>query len=585
MKRIIILISVLVLALALSSSASFTSIIRGVVKDDAGKTIPNAKVALIESQERTIGKIIGSANSDSHGNFKIYYAPIKPSIYEKSIKLTADTGDKIGFITVINPKATQHIIVYETGGMSGVVKDIDGNPIQNAIIKPDSFTIAGFLGINYMDYSSIKSSIHIPEAVTDINGEFTVSGLPIGWNTRLKAYLYDSPISKPEKWTSQWSSTAIGTPQTSDGQITFIADTSPVTQGGIRGKIYDASDKPMPNATVTAIKTKIDSAAIEDSLFITTTDKDGNYNFPKLKTGEYSLSVLDADQPVPIEMELRVGDGYSLDVPLFAEPGVPVKGKVVDSETGKGIPKVMTASPLTKPATTDKDGVFQLHLLPGDNIILANGEQVGYHPNTVEVSVPKTGAMPNVNIKLHKQSKLYGKVTDKSGNPIDGAWIQPMWEKSPGDIKQSDRTGNYSIVLDDGKSAAIIASNQEMTMAGIKHISSNTASQKSDIILTETAAISGKVINEDGKSINSARITPTISLKNYRLQQINRETVSNENGDFDITGLIVGAEYIIRVAAEGYETADFDKNTFKELLPGKTTTAVQLILMSKSQNN
>src|ERR1700742_3897170 len=58
------------------------------------------------------------------------------------------------------------------------------------------------------------------------------------------------------------------------------------TSGGLRGQVLDATNQPLPGATVTAVHTT------SGTRYATATDKDGRYNLPGLRVGgPYTLEV------------------------------------------------------------------------------------------------------------------------------------------------------------------------------------------------------------------------------------------------------------------------------------------------------
>ncbi|MHB1457452.1 MAG: hypothetical protein ACYC0V_11125 [Armatimonadota bacterium] len=577
MKRYFILVSAILLILVSCSFASAIKTINGIVVNDAGKAVSDAKITLLEGKENDEGIIKGSAVSDINGKFSISYQPSGASIYNFVLHLTAATDSELGFGTIVNSRATQRITVSPLGSITGAIKSPDGRPVQGVVIKPSIFVKNAFLGQRYMNYRSIESAVRIFHAESDSRGIFTIKGLPIGWEIHLTAYIGGLPVTKPVDWIGQWSDTQSAFPEPeSDAnaiRTTFITDGQFDGSGGIMGNLYDTSEKPMPGITVTAIRTEKGAFVKGENPISVITDSNGKYLFNALKPGVYAISVFEGEEPVPMETDVRVVKDDITKVPLYAIKGIVVAGRVTDQTTGKGLAGVIVASSETRPVITAKDGSFKINMLPGEGLILANGESVGYYPLGRKITIPETGKLNNISIKLTRINRLYGTVKNSLGKPVDGVWIQSMWLENPGELYQADAAGNYRIITDDRKSITLIATDQLFRNAAIKTIKLSQNSTKMDIKLLPTASLTGTVKNRDGKAIPNARITPMIVLSKYRLAGIENQVYSNISGNFRINGFIPGANYILRIRAEGYEEMVVQSSSMPKLISGKTTSA------------
>lgn len=584
MKQIYYAISIILLVFAGCSIASAMKTINGIVIDDTGETITGARISLLEGKENDEGIIKGSAVSGIDGGFSISYQPAGPSIYNIAIHLCAVTGSGLGFITVVNPGATQRIMISPRGSITGTVKSPDGRPVQGVIIKPSVFVKNAFLGQRYISYRTIETAIGITPAESDSRGIFTIAGLPIGWETHLTGYIGGLPITKPNDWIGQWSDTQAALPDLESHanaiRVTYITDGHFAGSGGITGSLYDTLDKPMPGITVTAGRTEKGGFVKGENPISVITDSDGRYRFHTLKPGEYAISVFEANQPVPMETDVRVVKDDITEVPLFAVNGIMVAGRVTDQATGKGLAGVVIASAETRPVITVKDGSFKLNMLPGEGLLLANGESVGYYPLGRKIVVPETGNMAGVSIKLTRMNSLYGITVDSAGKPVDGAWIQAMWPNNPGELHQTDAAGKYRIITDDLKSITLIATDQLLKNAAIKTMKLSKGSTKMDIKLIPTASLKGTVRNAAGKAIPGAKITPLIIFEKYRLSGIENQVVTNISGNFQLDGLISGAKYVLRIRSEGYEEMLVQSADMPKLVSGKIAS-VNFTLVKK----
>lgn len=562
--------------------------IHGITTDEFARPIVGARVTVLECREGLVGNVIGAGKSETGGRFQIRCKFEQPSIRPKLVCITAETRDRIGFSTVINPDATQQVVLHKTGSITGVIKDIEGKGIQNVSIEPSAFMIPAFMSMRRMDYRWIRTAITIPESISDSHGMFTITGLPTGVETYLTARIDGMPIAKPKNWTEQWNDTLPAMPDSETNtrpiRITFIADPNPIPHGGIHGVVYDSSERPMSGVTVTVSRMQGDTLVQGEDLLSTISDAYGRYEFPRLKTGQYALTVFEADEPVPMETDIYVGDGYMSEVPLFAKKGVLVVGRVTDAKTGKGISGVIVFSPLTKPVVSGTDGGFSLNMLPGDGLIIANGESVGYYPKGTAITVPETGQLPDINITLSRYRTLTGKVIDPAGKPIDGAWIYTMWPDMPGDLHQAGSTGEYRLILDSRKSITLLASDYTLKYAGMKRVSLSGIDEKADIQLVRTASLRGTIVDQGGKTVANAKVTPMLAFAGYRLSLIDRVAHSNQDGQFEIEGLIPGAQYIIEIRAAGCKDQYVQPDELPKLTSGRTST-VRFILSEIEKNS
>jgi hypothetical protein len=143
-------------------------------------------------------------------------------------------------------------------------------------------------------------------------------------------------------------------------------------------------------------------------------------------------------------------DQYTLERTVTLAPAKVVTGRVVDSQTGEGIPKVPLrcdilrqrkplADPLAQinheryPVETDQDGRFRYQVLHDANTISVLGEVKGYRSvpdyndkveyTSVDVSRPE-GA--DVILKLDRAPRVRGIVRDHAGHPVVKAIIKSV---------------------------------------------------------------------------------------------------------------------------------------------------------------
>jgi hypothetical protein len=195
------------------------SFLRGYIyKADKISPIRNANVSIYSNDQ----KISAVGKTDENGYYQInnipdsndYEVSVTTEHYEKAVKTDQVAGTSVDFI-------------LETGGsLSGKVLEQDGAPLADVLVEVKSLS-AHFTGVQR----------------TDINGSFTVNGLPRFLDTGYEINDFVVTIS-PKNYAEQ-----------SQGQkragetVTFVCK-----QAKITGSITDSNGSPIPDGVVVAVK-------------------------------------------------------------------------------------------------------------------------------------------------------------------------------------------------------------------------------------------------------------------------------------------------------------------------------------------
>ncbi|MFC2032131.1 TRAP transporter substrate-binding protein DctP [Chloroflexota bacterium] len=213
--------------------------------------------------------------------------------------------------------------IVETGTISGTVYEADGQtPIANVRVHPDDFNTGQRM-----------ERIH-----TDTNGNYTVSGLPVG-SYRVYTHAYDTGLNYVDEWYNEKSSGDQADPvEVTTGVNTPGIDFTLEPGGTISGHVSDDTG-PIEDANISVY----DFESLSGSWVSyggTRTDADGNYTTVGLPAGEYGVRVRadgyatewyqdtyfrDVATSVTVNTGVETGD-----VNFSLEPGGTISGYVSD---------------------------------------------------------------------------------------------------------------------------------------------------------------------------------------------------------------------------------------------------------------
>src|SRR5208337_263770 len=183
-------------------------------------------------------------------------------------------------------------------------------------------------------------------------------------------------------------------------------------QGGaadLSGVVADAKDSPVPQAKVTVSG---EGTGLERQV---TSDPKGDFVFPRLPPGVYTLTVEAPGFSRLRVSGLRLNAGVNLRVPVRFPPPTSLRGKVIDFKTGEAIAKALVAIRSQQlQAITDEDGKFEVqNVLPGRVDLYVSTVGYGLLKQTIEV---QAGVENNVELLLGQEAlKRTERVTVTAG--------------------------------------------------------------------------------------------------------------------------------------------------------------------------
>jgi hypothetical protein len=163
---------------------------------------------------------------------------------------------------------------------------------------------------------------------------------------------------------------------------------------------------------------------------------------------------------------------------------------------------------------------------------------------------------------------ITGKIMDKEGNPVAGAWVFAYLVDGRFEDVKTDSHGNYTIhKLIEGTYTVIVYPPKGCGLApeqsfGILVTQGETINL--NITLLPEGRISGKVTTEKGTPVGSVRIDVT------NTKGIDRKTKTKPNGNYTVSGLPRGSYRVYIFPLKGSGLANLRVNDVS-VAPGKTT--------------
>jgi hypothetical protein len=149
---------------------------------------------------------------------------------------------------------------------------------------------------------------------------------------------------------------------------------------------------------------------------------------------------------LPLEWELTVAPGEVRDLgTVVLDPGVTLTGRAVDP-AGKPVPGAWVYQPGGSSAQVGPDGTFALGPVPRGRATLRAGAD-GYLKTELEV---ETGEGP-VTLTIARGALVRGRVTDSSGRPLDGIWVELDSGRETDEMSRTEADGSFEMRVPPGR--------------------------------------------------------------------------------------------------------------------------------------
>ncbi|MBN2582148.1 MAG: carboxypeptidase regulatory-like domain-containing protein [Planctomycetes bacterium] len=267
---------------------------------------------------------------------------------------------------------------------------------------------------------------------------------------------------------------------------------------------------------------------------------------------------------------IELEPGGLLDVTLTdAATGKPFRGVVMliggvrEDQAGDDAPDNHRTDREKYVMVTGLDGTVRMRLMPGHYDVIAtkslerlSGEpQYGPESGQVEIDV-KAGQTQRVSLRMQRladaarsgsrrSAALGGRVTDPEGRPVAGATVHLLpWFTQP--VAQTDADGAFTLPLGARRNdLTLVARSADGKLAAAVDVTADA--ETIDVRLAPALAISGLVLDEQGRPVAGAPLTFIPISAALRIPVSYAESVTGEDGRFDVGALPADHDYRLTI--------------------------------------
>ncbi len=457
----------------------------------------------------------------------------------------------IGWAQLLRGSARENLKIKlgKAASVSGTVQDSNGNPIKNATV-----TIR-HLNIGYMSRTPpIICEIHELTQKTGSDGIFELNNLPE--NINLGMLITAEDYGRVEN---------MGV-RSGYNDLQFILEPEGRIEGSV---IYAPNGKPAKDVTIAVQNLDYTAGRYPH---IVTTNRKGNFTLSHLKSGMYTVKVLQNDRSkewvndsvknIAVESEQTTQN-----VNLSLIEGGIVTGTIGDKETGEPIegqrvgarPDGMMSYSESFSAYTDKAGFYQLRVIPGKlRIYSSSPEGYTWSYESVTVDIKEGETVDGTDFLFSKGISITGKALSPDGSSVPGVVIiggrnyrrGAMWQG----MVTSDTEGNFTISgLNEGMTYSFKAENSEKRLRG--NIEAEI-SPDNDIVIQlekyETATVKGRIVSEQGSPLAGVEVWVYISERGGRSRTMTTNALTDRSGRYTVDSMIIGENYSLIARADRY---------------------------------
>lgn len=254
--------------------------------------------------------------------------------------------------------------------------------------------------------------------------------------------------------------------------------------------------------------------------------------------------------------------------------------KVIDAENSNPIEKAIVyieEIPLPD-QETDINGFVSFKNVPEDRKVKLNIRKKGYAPFQDEIVANRTLTVDNYKIiKLSKESNtpqviIYGEVSDKSGEEVEGAYVEVTILGKPF-TATTDKSGNYQIKIDGSVLKSVPTFQIEAKKTGCERFKASESVPKSEIINKD-------IVLKCSENKGGSKVDP-ITPKQTPITTLKKDKLFFELIECKQTGQTVRLEFKVRSEEEDIDLRIYgaahsrilDAETGKEFNPSNITIA------------
>jgi protocatechuate 3,4-dioxygenase beta subunit len=533
----------------------------GKVIDAAGGSVADAKVRLhkltVNSEAFTYDMaLVQELTTKDDGVFTLKTEASKDDLSGQAVILAEKDGLALGWANWrLNENIDVEIKLDRPQIMAGKVLDDAGKPISGAEV---SIAFMLVMHEGQPQYLVGAQSLEPLTTRTDAQGRFSFGRIAPDASAEFV-------VNKPSKATvstfnpENFRGQAL---QFSSGQTDIWITLGP--EARIEGTVVDkATGRPAAGIRIMATRGRNQP---NFGLTPSVSGEDGKFTIDSLVDGTHTLRIVTAAGKEaewiaePVEVVTEAGKTKS-GVKLQLSRGGLLEVVITDAATGKSVEQARVsirqeAGDEYFSAVSDANGIAGVRLMPGE-YQMTSVQRDGYsRVSEAETITIADGTTTRIERQLTGQPRLSGVVRDEEGNPVRGAKLKicPM---GTGQDVTSDAEGKFEVSWDPGRwrssetpAMVLVARYERGDLAATADVDEDTRTR--DIVLRAAFAMTGRVIDPDGKPIANAQLTVMLRGPRWGSSIGRSQPTTNEEGRFEITALPTDNSYTIYTRAEGY---------------------------------
>lgn len=269
---------------------------------------------------------------------------------------------------------------------------------------------------------------------------------------------------------------------------------------------------------------------------------------PKRMSGETERAAKQVQPPPPVSMDDDPAGNLLLEGQVLDETDSPVGGA-----------EVTISSNPQRNTTTEDDGSFSFDRLVGRTYVVnaRAGAKVG-GPVMHKLTATSDPVVVRLRDGASVEVTVIGEDTQK---PISGASVQLRTNDLQTEITDAEGKAHFEGVRNGMVAVVASASGYGPTRQPLQVPASGKVEVTAQVTLRPGAAISGRVVNEQGKPVSGARVLAVDASKLFSLESGKLDSVmTNDKGQFRIAAVAAGT-YRLAARHDDYAPADSEPMT------------------------
>lgn len=559
-----------------STKVEQTITYRGIVKDEAGVPIADVNVTSdVFTREIEFKREGATAKTDSNGFFEIGPLTVYAEGQAERALIFEHPDFAFGSCRVdqkryLDPNYLE-ITLFAPTIVAGIVTDEQGNSIEGAIVEAD------------MQYKHEKNYYYYflrqfnnRAVATDADGWFVLEKIP--HNAKLH-------LDVSHKQYGRYS-TRVEYKDAGEFPISASEQDLRITlkQGGFIKGQFVLDGKPYERERIVVLL----QGPTHTGSTLATTDETGRFETTGLYPGTYILKAQceafakeGLTSQTLTDVEVVPGEDPT-EVQFVLTRGLPVRVRVVDEETAEPLDKVGVRAnvrgnkyAMVSYGSTDGKGQCVLQLTPGEYTFIAQGWKDGRLRDVSKDFILEAGAQdPNVEIAITPRPFVYGWLVDANDNPVRGTVTlghKPV---------ETDEQGGFEVPEPWGGPMEVhigYAFDKDRKLGKGFLWKKTDGPNDLEIVLEPLAAITGRMVDQDGNSVADAKPQIWVALPTggWRSAARNpwKQTI-DAAGEFRFEGVPVGLPMDVHAEKPGFQAGI----PVEGLEPGKTVDIGDVVL-------